>query len=77
MWDAQDDHFKSKGWKPKGSVYENSHWHSNRATAKSAIDSWMKSEGHRDLIFGKGKMSSKKKFGCDVYEKFANCYFQE
>ena len=77
MWDAQNDHFKAKEWTPKGNVYEVSYYHSGRATAQGAIKAWMKSNGHKVVVTGKGLWYSKKKFGCDVRGKFANCFFQE
>ena len=82
MWNAQDDHYKSKGWNPQGSVYEISHGGADfTMTAEYAMYDhsygWMNSPLHKEVIIGKGSWSSKKKFGCHVGGGFANCFFQE
>jgi len=76
MWKAQEKNLKAKGKSSHGDIYEISAWHPSSMTAQQAISTWKNSTAHWDVITGKGMWSDNKKFGCGIYEEFANCYFQ-
>ena len=63
--------------------YENSHYASDLSRksesekAKSVVDNWIGSSGHRAVMRGDGDWAFLKKIGCYAVGNYANCWFSE
>ena len=77
MVEAQNQHYKYKGWPTQGRVFEITCTGNGEMTAQIAMNCWKSSPPHMDVILGNNYWNSLSKFGCSYSGNAANCYFQK
>ena len=77
MLEAQNQHYKYKGWPTQGWVFEITCTGTGEMTAQIAMNCWKSSPPHMDVILGNNNWNSLSKFGCSYSGNAANCYFQK
>ena len=77
MVEAQNQHYKYKGWPTQGRVFEITCTGNGEMTAQIAMSCWKSSPPHMDVILGNNYWKDLSKFGCSYSGNAANCYFQK